>query len=207
MTPRVFIGMATVEYMLSDCAFSFTQVVKHTSASIDTLFANGRSNSLANSLMGFVRTARAVNASHIMLMEHDHTWPEDTVLRLLAHDKPIVGATYAGRTPPHRIFGVELDMTPIDISRPEVREVMRLPLGAILIRTDVFNGWEEPLFADPWQPERGFFGTCDYAFCNRARQSGASIWLDPQLSLELTPIANVQVQLDGAQVALETKVG
>lgn len=208
MKPRILVGMATLEYMLTDAAFSLTAVMMHaTRAGLNCMIANGKSNSLANSLMGFVRTARSIDASHIMLMEHDHSWPEDVIPRLLAHDQPIAGATYAARMPPHRLFGVELDgERTIDLNDQTPRAVKRLPLGALLIRTSVFDGWEEPLFSDPWQPDRGYFGTCDYAFCDRARASGATIWLDPALSLEMTHIAQVHVPTRAGLVANPSKL-
>lgn len=194
--PRIFVGMATLEYMFSRTAFSFASVVQHTSRHADTLFAHGESNSLPNSLSGFVHTARQYQCSHIMLMEHDHTWPTDTILRLLAHDKDVVGCTYGARNPPHRVHGVELHDKGIDLNNQTFRKVKRLPMGALLIRLSVMDNWEQPLFTDRWLPDRNQYSPCDYPFCDRLREQGTEIWLDPKLSCEVAHIGCIPIVIE-----------
>lgn len=136
---------------------------------------------------------KAYNATHLMLVETDNTFPRDAVLRLLARDKPVVGATYLGRSAPHGVMGRELDIThAIDVSGGGCREVARLPVGCMLIRRDVLEALEapgEPLWRLPWNARTGLFDTDDYDFCDRAREAGFSVWCDCDLSMEVGHMA------------------
>ena len=132
---------------------------------------------------------RFFKGTHLMLVETDNTFPPDAITRLLAHDKPIVGATYLSRSVPHGVMGRELDVRyAIDVSEGGCREVSRLPVGCILIRADVIEALSapgEPTWRLPWNPRTMMFDTDDYDFCDRARAAGFSVWCDCDLSMEV----------------------
>jgi hypothetical protein len=131
--------------------------------------------------------------------------PEDAIARLVDHNVDIVGATYCFKKPDRiEVMGVELDGTPIDwlslYTRPELSEVAGLPIGALLIRMNVFDVIEHQCIPD-WAKEYGrlpaFYSdiaatgegpiprTSDYTFCSRSRTCGFKIWLDARLSLQI----------------------
>lgn len=132
------------------------------------------------------KQAIKMGADYTMWFDSDMIFEPDTMIRLLAHDKPIVSGAYFRRCPPYHLVAFEK----CDCSK-DGREWSDLPLpteptkcggvgfGCVLVRTDVlfdvaakFKTWFEPLNG---------FGE-DLSFCWRARECGYDIWLDPSVS-------------------------
>src|SRR5215469_8071784 len=77
-------------------------------------------------------------ASHFLWLDSDMTWDKELVQRLLAHKKPVVGATYFLKMPPYDIVAgqfledqtryLRLDHLPEGIEKVDV-----LGMGATLI--------------------------------------------------------------------------
>lgn len=205
MTPRVLIGIPSLQTV--DINFA-VRLVGLVSASVQ---AGIRCNvqpvinfALPNAHNALVELARMDGSTHLMLVETDNTFPHDALVRLLAHDKPIVGATYLQRSAPHWVMGRERDdlSRPIDVTGGGCREVSRLPVGCILIRMDVFDGMADPVWECPWNGRT--FDTDDYAFCDRARAAGHSVWCDCDLSMDVGHMAHIELKLtDNRAVAVD----
>lgn len=138
-----------------------------------------------------VAWAQANDCEAILFVDSDLTFPPQVLERLLAHERDIVGATYARRTPPHS-----------NLAKPKggragvvngLVEVDALPTGCLLIRMGVFEKLVRPYFrcgavaeGETWEGLSGPMDTGeDYNFCIAARRAGFSIWMDTELSFEL----------------------
>lgn len=200
MTARVLIGIPSLQFVDINFTMRLVGLVSHTMRhGVDTVVQPAINFALPNAHNMLVEDARRHNCSHLLLLETDNTFPHDALRRLLAHDKPIVGATYLMRSAPHRAMGRERDdlTKPIDVTGGGCREVSRLPVGCILIRMDVFDALEAPIWETPWNGRT--FETDDYKFCDKARARGHSVWCDCDLSMEVGHMAWLEMKLTDNQ--------
>lgn len=143
-------------------------------------------------------------ANYILWADADHNFPEDALLRLLAHNLPVVGANYPKRTYPTSPTATDLDgnllWTSEEMARNgEVSQVKSLGLGLCLLDVTIFstlhgyalaqgqeNFW--PLFA--MEPVRGgMIGIGeDIYFFRRLAEAGIKSYVDHSLSWSIEHI-------------------
>lgn len=136
-----------------------------------------------------VEEAQKLNATHLLQVDSDITFPPHALHRLLSHKQPFVGATYARRSPPHDNLAVPLNRQAVH-NASGLTAVDRLPTGMLLIEMDVFNKIKKPVFRFPTTEEceaypNGNIGGEDYYLCDEARKAGYHIMLDVELSFEV----------------------
>lgn len=151
--------------------------------------------------------ALKLNASHILFLDSDMSFPPDTLIRLLERDKDIVGLTYCQRRSPRGLTHESLTsdyQMPTD-PREEVFEVKSLGFGCVLIRTDVFKAISRPWFKVEYPggvQENG--ADChrseDRTFCDRARKVGFKVWCDAVLSREVLHCGQFEYGLQHAEI-------
>ena len=178
--PLVAIGVPSGDLVHTDFAMSLAMLCMNPGAQVFLL--NSRSSLVALGRNQCAGGAQIMKASHLLFLDTDMVFPADTVTRLLAHDKDIVGATYSKRMPPFYPLTVTEEDEHIQITRG-MRRVKLLPTGCMLIRTSVFNALDKPYFnlvaeGDQLRGE-------DYYFCEKVRASGFEIWCDGDLSSQL----------------------
>lgn len=211
MTARVLIGIPSLQQVDVNFAMRLVALVTHTMREgVSTVVQPAINFALPNAHNMLVEDARRHNCTHLMLLETDNTFPHDALLRLLAADVPIVGASYLMRSAPHWAMGRELDTTrPIDVSGGGLREVSRLPVGCILINMDVFDALEAPIWECPWNGKS--FETDDYRFCDKAREKGFKVWCDCDLSMQVGHMAWLELKTtdraEGAVDVLRRPIG
>jgi len=149
---------------------------------VDVSILNVRTSLIENSRFMLVRQALEEGADKLLFLDSDMTFPADALLKLLAADRPIVGATYVQRRPPHGVLGYGL---PGCSGEARYVEMARMPTGCLLVGAEVFRALTQPWFASQWAEETQSFVSEDYWFCDRAREAGFSIWCDLQLSHEI----------------------
>ena len=136
-----------------------------------------------------VHDAQQLDADYLLFIDADMEFPPDTLQRLLAHQKAIVGATYCKRSVPHTILGEVLGGGDIR-ERTGLVEMATLPAGCLLIRTSVFSRLTKPYFRLPFDETSGLEESDDFTFCRRARTVGLGIWCDADLSKDVGHIGN-----------------
>jgi hypothetical protein len=129
-----------------------------------------------------VEAARLVKATHALFLDSDIVFPADTLTRLLAHDKDIVGGLYIQRTPPHHPLGVTYEGKHEAVTSG-LRRMKIMPAGCLLLRLSIFDKLAKPWFNTRAEGEK-IMGE-DYYFCERASDAGFEIWCDGDLSREI----------------------
>ncbi len=139
------------------------------------------------------RQAVAYGFDYIFYLDADVIPPPDAVRRLLAHNEPIVSGLYLSRfLDPHcqrnnptgnQIFNYNNEFAP-----GELAEVILVPAGALLVRTDVFRKIAPPWFKfkfAPKTPTDVFDCSGDYIlegedgyFSKKAREYGFKLFVD-----------------------------
>ncbi len=133
---------------------------------------------------GIVKMALEQGCSHLIMMDTDMWFPPDTIMRLLAHNLPIVGALCFRKYPPFEPF-MQKDKKLIDEwQENELVEVDRTGTGCILYRMDVFNKISPPWFEFVKNDEGEVLLGEDYCFCDKLTSEGYRIFVDTGVMAE-----------------------
>jgi len=126
--------------------------------------------------------------SHLFFLDSDVVPPADALLRLLAHNKPIISGMYCRRSPPHGLpvaikNGAWLNQLPSPNDPNKVIEVEYVGAGCLLIKRQVLEVMAaKPDPTCPWKPwfswkvdaqghlPREDCLSEDYVFSRRAKQ-------------------------------------
>ena len=174
--------MVHADFAMCLCALVYTQIPA------GLVLINNKGSILPQNRNQGVEDAMKLGVSHILFLDSDMIFPHDTLLRLLRHDRDIVGCTYARRIPPHTTLGQPLDGRTLEASGG-LHEVAALPTGVLLIRTTVFARLRRPYFRFETVEEAAGVTPAihseDYVFCRLAREAGFTVWLDVDLSTRI----------------------
>jgi hypothetical protein len=184
---KIFVAVPAMEVVKTRFAASFAHLVTRTAMA-------GHNVTTAFDLFGpldwkrthLVQQARAWGADYICWIDSDQTFPEDGLLRLLAHNLPIVGCNIATRDGEPKPTAKALNGKSIRSNKDGgIGEAGAIGLGFCLVQMRVFEAiGAKRLFATIIEDGR-FKMSEDAYFCNRAREAGFAIHVDHGLSWEV----------------------
>jgi hypothetical protein len=141
------------------------------------------SSSVAKNREWLSKEAEKAGAEWLLWLDSDQTFPGDTLLRLLAHGLPVVGANYPlrgnARPAARREVGgrmVSVWSTPDRIANGEVERVAFMGLGVCLVSAEALARLDRPYFAGENE---------DHYFFSKLRAAGIEPMLDHRLSGEI----------------------
>jgi len=124
---------------------------------------------------------------YLLFIDSDQIFPEDTLVRLAAHNVPIVGTLVVSKAPPHypvTAFGNPKDgfQSILNWPKDSLIEVDVTGFGCILIKREVFEIFPEgnpfqKVFSEKLDKNLGE----DWSFCLRARELGFKIYVDTSI--------------------------
>jgi GT2 family glycosyltransferase len=170
-------------YCPSDFFFSYAmmkkpagnQLIKASSGPIDVM-----RNMIA-------RKAFELKCTHLLFLDADMVYPEDTIPKLLSHNKDIVGGLCFKKGPPFdpTIMIGEPYRTKIltDYPENELVEVTATGTACLLINMRVFEDVDYPWFQFTKSEEGRPVGE-DVGFCYRAKAAGYSVYVDTSVKTE-----------------------
>jgi len=115
-----------------------------------------------------VRQALESGCSHLLFVDTDMVFPHDTINRLMALEKDIVGIKCNKRIFP---------LTPL-VDVTELSEVPFVGTGIMLIDMEVFKKIGKPYFSFDKESDSE-----DKYFCNKAIANGFKVWCDPTIPI------------------------
>lgn len=124
------------------------------------------------------------DATHLLFWDDDVLPPSDGLMRLLAHDQPIVSGFYTSRALPMRPIAYRRDAVRqryehVDTLTDGLQAVDGVGCGFLLIQRSVFERIEPPWFQYLCEPgDLNASLSEDLFFCERARAAGIPILLD-----------------------------
>jgi hypothetical protein len=100
-----------------------------------------------------VEHARKMGADYILFLDTDLVFEPNILIRLLRHDKDVVGATYNKRVPPYETLGKLKGDRPSDevLRAGGLREAELLPGGCMLVRMSVYDRLAWPFYHESYQ--------------------------------------------------------
>lgn len=142
------------------------------------------SSSVAKNREWLTQEAEKIGAEWLLWLDSDQTFPADTLLRLLAHEVPVVGANYPqrgnSRPAAKRDIGdgrtAPVWSTKEKIAAGDLEAVAFMGLGVCLVSMDALRRIERPYF----QGENE-----DHFFFSKLRAAGIEVMLDHRLSAEV----------------------
>jgi len=155
-----------------------------------------------------VEAAIKTDATHILFLDTDMRFPQETLLHLLTWRQPIVGINYATRRVPAQFVAVK---ERVGEKREPVRlvtkadstgleEVESMGFGVTLIQLGVFAELgSPPWFQNVWDEDIKRWVGEDTWFCLRAREAGLSILVDHDLSKECAHVGQFEFGTEHAE--------
>jgi hypothetical protein len=145
---------------------------------------------IANLRNQAVTLARAAGASHLLFIDSDMRFPEDTLDRLLKADKDIVAANYVMRTMPELWVARKDGANVSSLGKSGLEQIDSVGCGVMLIQTWVFD-FLHPAFSTPWNGS-DHTGE-DVYFCQHAIDAGFPVWIDHDLSKTVRHTGTVEL--------------
>lgn len=133
-------------------------------------------------------------ADYILWVDADHTFPPDTLIRLLAHKVDVVALNFRRRLPPHDVVTYDLEGRAIESGTGLVK-ASQAGLGLCLMRTAVFKDITPPLFEFRIDRQGVITGE-DAVLFGKILQAGFDIHVDMSLSAECGHIAETLLTLE-----------
>lgn len=158
---RIAIAVPSTETWRATTANCIAALAAHSAmAGIDLFMCNVQTSQITHSRNTTVKLAMEANCDKIFWVDSDIKLNPDTLVRLLAFDKDIVGATYNKKTPrvdgTYETLGRLIDTHP-DQLNDGLYEASLLPGGCLLVNMDVYKKLQWPWYGETyrWPGEDG----------------------------------------------------
>tara|TARA_R110002050_G_scaffold34101_8_gene86312 strand:+ start:5687 stop:6355 length:669 start_codon:yes stop_codon:yes gene_type:complete len=147
-------------------------------------------------------------ATHMLWVDSDMRFPEDSLNRLLNAGKHVVGVNYARKEPECRPTASALSGAPLESSPAGLVEVAHMGFGLMLVTMAAYDAITFPFFHfKPIPPKNVRFYGEDVTFGQKIRDAGVKMFCDTDLSERIEHIGAQSFQLKPApQVAPQLKL-
>lgn len=120
------------------------------------------------------------NCTHILFIDDDMVFPSDILLKLLAHDKDLVGVQAFKRRPPYEpCVYLKKDGQYYPAVIHEFTEVDAIGTGVLLVKIEIFKKLKFPWFWTDYD-KAGKHWSVDFNLCKTAVKEGFKIFCDPE---------------------------
>jgi hypothetical protein len=149
------------------------------------------------------RRAMVSPATHLLWIDSDMTFPDDTIERLIKADKDVIGAncprkmmptmpTCKKAPLPNGILSEE-DMWTLEGSTG-LERTSRIGFGILMTKMHVYHQLSEPLFPFSYDYQcRGYDGE-DTNFCRNLHKHGFEMWVDHDLSKQIGHVGSFEFE-------------
>jgi glycosyltransferase involved in cell wall biosynthesis len=181
-------------------AFDLARMVNHIArntehqvnlyTSMGTLIFDQRNN--------MVESALEEGADYVLFIDADMRFPRDTLERLIAHGKGIVGVNATTRSSPVKATAKTLEIEAggtcnwkqiSSKNKTGIQKADGIGCGVMLISKETLNAMVKPWFFFELLPENKLLGE-DIYFCIKAKDVGIDTYIDHDLSKEIGHVGN-----------------
>lgn len=165
---------------------------------------NIKGSILSTSRLNGLKAAKALNASHLLYLDSDHTFPPDMLHKLLRWRKDIVAVNCVTKSMPcmttARTFNPADPQGNIVYSEPEAKgmleRVWRVGTGVMLLSRKAYEQIPHDAFAMKYKPDADTYQGEDWTLCEALETAGVPIYVDHGLSREVGHIGNFTYEHD-----------
>lgn len=115
---------------------------------------NLQTSMISNGRNGTVEIALTNKCDYLFWIDSDMRFPPDALMRLLSHQKEVVGAIYNKRVPPFETLGLLKGEKPAKI-HDGLHEALLLPGGMLLVHASVYRKIRWPAYFETYRWEIG----------------------------------------------------
>jgi glycosyltransferase involved in cell wall biosynthesis len=181
-------------------AFDLARMVNHIArntehevnlyTSMGTLIFDQRNN--------MVESALEEGADYVLFIDADMRFPKDTLERLIAHGKGIIGVNATTRSSPVKATAKTLEIEADGTcnwkqisskNKTGIQQADGIGCGVMLISKETLNAMVKPWFFFELLPENKLLGE-DIYFCIKAKDVGIDTYIDHDLSQEIGHVGN-----------------
>jgi hypothetical protein len=171
---------------------SMVKMLEHTYMNLPPGLRGLYVNTLSSSILpqgrqALVDLALKAEATHLLWIDSDMSFPRDMLLRFLQRDEKIIGINAVTRRPPHLSCAQYADGSFVKTARDSqgLEKVGRTGFGVIWIAAEVFTAMPKPYFQFPWDEKLQDFRGEDMDFFDKANRLGFESYIDHNLSKEI----------------------
>jgi hypothetical protein len=185
MNARVLLGIPSGGSVKTKTMMSIIQVLFQTQAEITLVEREGALG--PDNRNHLAQMALDGDYTHLFLVDADMSFPGDTLERLLAHKKDLIGASYNYRAFPRKTVVKLLDSQggmyapPSELHAREVFKCYAIGSGLKLVSTQALAHIPRPWFALDFDKDGMLSVSDDVWFCQQARRVGIDTWCDPTI--------------------------
>ena len=178
-TPKVVIAVpcADAAFMKARTAASISHVIIESKGKVIDMLLR-ISCDIVSSRTWLVLEAIRNGATHILFVDSDMLFGADTLDRLLAHGKEIVGVQYNKREFP--LVGVYAPLG--ETSEDDLYKASHVGTGLLLIDLSVFAKFTGPFFNFGRDSQGSLAIGEDVWFCKTEQDAGYDVWIDPSIT-------------------------
>ena len=119
---------------------------------------------------------------YLFSVDHDVTFPSDTLEVMLSHDKDMIAGVYRQRIPEQKIEIYDLNHQRMRIEDlNSLTQIGACGFGCVLTKKEVFAKVGYPQFEYHHALDHNFTVSEDTDFCRKATNAGFTIWCDPSI--------------------------
>lgn len=187
---KLSILVPTRDTVHSHFAYCLSQLVRTTSeAGIDTYLFFDSNTILLNQREKLIQKAKEVRSDYVLWLDSDMMFPSTTAIRLLEHNKDIVGCNYMKRAKPLKTVAYT-DLTNWDSWVPlepkdELVKVEGVGMGCILMKLDMFDKLTKPYFEFTYKEDSQDWYGEDFNLLKKLRDLGYEVLIDTVLSMDI----------------------
>ena len=182
---KICIGIPTNRQFRPQTVFSLANMIAHSKLDYFITIPTEGFNTAENRNFT-VGKAFQNNCTHILFSDDDMAYEPDSLEKLLAYDKDIIGGLYNIRRLPSTFvieYGETIKSDEEAKLAVEPFECKAIGTGFMLVKTDVFKKLTSPFFGYKWNENGSVKMSTDWFFCEKAREAGYKIWCNPTLKI------------------------
>ena len=182
---KIAVVIPSRDMVHTDFAMSLTRMMMQ--PPVQCALINIKSASIPGARFQGVKAAMKIEASHILFIDSDMTFPATLMEDLIRHKKDVVGVTYYRREPPITLVGRKEKIEPFvdaDLNTGLI-PAYELGFGAILINMQLFYESAPPWFLTTYEEGSGWTSE-DEHFCHNHK-----VWCDTDLSTKMGHIGAI----------------
>lgn len=177
-------GLWCPEFGLSLAHLMAYQATNYPEIEIKLIARN--STLLSNNRLSLARAALEANATHVLWLDDDQTFPAHVLQELLAANVDLVGAAYPPRLGTQTLQWTRAsDAVGLSGPRNNLAKAKYVGFGVLLMRTDVLRAVLPDCFGIKYVDQLECYMGEDNAFFDCARAHGFSLYVDLMLSSQI----------------------
>ena len=177
---RIAIGIPCNRQFKSKTVLSLMEMTAYSKYELEIIISTEGFNTAENR-MYIATQAIKKGCTHLLLTDDDMVYEKDTLEKLVAHKKDIVGvAGNVRRLPPSLVIEYLDD----EKSETEIFKCKAIGGAMLLIDLKVFHIIKKPWFWYELKDDSMVSMSNDWWFCRQARNAGFDIWCDPTITLK-----------------------